>query len=211
MHDLPGIQPHLLGKIGLYGGALHPDRAFGGGQVLQQFRRVDLCKMHPAGAAAGKLRQRPVALGNAPDQLAGFFHNGQVSGKVGVQHVVHAQRPQQRHHFALHKSAGLHAEFLAQGGTHRRGGAYHHHTFRVSHRLPHGGDLVPFGDAVYRADVGALPAIDADRLAAGFLQCVASVYAHQVGAGFFAHAAPDAFFLPAQDAGIVRLNGHADG
>ena len=94
MDDLPGVQPHLLGKVGLHRRPLHPDGAFGSGQVRQQFGEINLSEMHPAGTAAGKLGQRPILFRNAADQLAGLLHNGQVCGKVGVQHIVYPQSPE---------------------------------------------------------------------------------------------------------------------
>ena len=113
MHDLLRVQPHLFGKIGLDRGPLYADGALCGGEVGQQLGGVHLGKVGPAGAAAGEQGQGPVLFGDAADQLTGLLHDGQVGGKVGVQHVVGTQSTQQRHHFAFHKGAGLHAEFLA--------------------------------------------------------------------------------------------------
>lgn len=175
------------------------------------FRGVHLREVHPAGAAAGELGQRPVLLRQAADELAGLLHDGQVRGEVGVQHIVHTQGAKKGHHFALHKSAGLHAELLAQRRAHGGRGADHHDLFRVGHRLPHRRALVPLGDAVQRADIGALAAVDADGPVPCLLQGVGAVHPHQVGAGRFAHAAADALVLPAEDAGVVRLDGHPDG
>ncbi len=209
--NLPGVQSHLLSEIGLDGGTLHPDGALGRGEVGQQLGRVDLREMDPAGTAAGELGEGLIALGQAAEQLTGLLHDGEIGGEIGVQHVVGAQRTEQGHHFSLHKGARRHAELLAQRGADCGRGADHHHLVGVGHRLTHLRALVPLGDAVHRAGVGALTAVDAHGFSAGFLQRVGAVYAHQIGTGHLAHAAPDTLLFPAHDAGVVRLNGHADG
>lgn len=211
MDDLLGIQPHLLGKIRFHRGALHPDRAFGGGQMGQQLRGVDFRKVHPSGAAAGELGQGPILLRDASDQLAGLLHNGQISGKVSVQHIVGAQGPQQRHHFPLHKGARFPIELLPQSSPDSGGSADDHHLVGIGNGLPYCGGFVPLGDTVHRADIGALAAVDAYGLSPGLFQRVGSMYPHQIGTGLLAHPAADAFFFPAHNTGIVRLDGDADG
>ena len=177
----------------------------------EQFRGVDLGKMHPAGAAAGELGQGAILFGDSADQLAGLFHNGQIGGEVGIQHIIGTQCAQQCHHLAFHKGAGFHAEFLAQRGANRGRGADHQHPIGVGGRLTNLGAFVPLHDAVHRAGVDALAAVDTDGVAAGLFQRVAAVYPHQIGTGFLAHTASDAGIFMAQDAGVVLLNGDADG
>ena len=87
--DLPGIQSHLFGKVGLNRGTLHADGAFGGGEMGQQFRGIDLSKVYPAGTAAGELGKGAVFFRDPADQLAGLLHDSQIGGEVGVQHIVH--------------------------------------------------------------------------------------------------------------------------
>ena len=53
--DLLRVNAHLLGKVGLDGGALHPDGALGAGDVGQQLRVIGLRELDPGGAAAGEL------------------------------------------------------------------------------------------------------------------------------------------------------------
>ena len=89
MDDLPGIQSHLFGKVGLNRGTLHADGAFGGGEMGQQFRGIDLSKVYPAGTAAGELGKGAVFFRDPADQLAGLLHDSQIGGEVGVQHIVH--------------------------------------------------------------------------------------------------------------------------
>ena len=55
--DLPGIQSHLFGKVGLNRGTLHADGAFGSGEMGQQFRGIDLSKVYPAGTSANEQRK----------------------------------------------------------------------------------------------------------------------------------------------------------
>ena len=210
MDDFLGVEAHLLGEIGLDRGALHSNGALGGGEVGQQLGVINLRKVDPGRAAAGKLGQGPVLLRDAADQFTGFLHDGQVSGEVGVQHIIHAQGPKKCYHFAFHEGAGFHPELLAQGSPYGRGGADNYDLLRIGDGLLNRGSFVPLHNAVHRTGVGTLTAIDADGVAAGLGQGVAAVDPHQLGTGVFAHAAPDAFVFDAQDAGVVRLNGNTD-
>ena len=204
------IQAHLLGKIGFDRRTLHSDGTLCRREMREQFRCIELRKMHPSGTAAGKLGKRSVLLRYPANQLAGFLHNGEVRSKVGIQHIVHTEGPKQCHHFPFHERTGFHSEFFAQRCPNCGRGADHHNFIGVRHRLADLRAFVPLGNAVHRTDIGALSAINTDCLSASLLQCIRTVYPHQIGTGIFAHAAPDTLLLPAHDAGIVRLNGNAD-
>ncbi len=80
---------------------------------------------------------------------------------------------------------------------------------RISNGLAHRLSLVPLGDAVHRADIGALTAVDADGFVSGLFQRIGTMHSHFLRAHFFAHTATDTFVLPTLNAGIVRLNGYA--
>lgn len=171
---------------------------------------IDLRKMHPSGTAAGKLRKRPVLLRYPANQLAGFLHNGEIRSEIGIQHIVGTKRPQQGHHFPFYKGSGFHSEFFPQGCPNRGRRTDHHNLVGVRHRLSDLWAFIPFGNAVHGADIGALSAINTDCLPCSLLQCIRTVYPHQIGTGILAHAAPDTLLLTAHNAGIVRLNGNAD-
>ena len=153
------------------------------------------------------MRQGLIAGGDPLDQLAGLLHDGQVGGKVGIQHIVGAQGPQQGHHFPLDKGTLGHSEFLAQRRADGGRGADDDHLVRVLHGGADCRIFVDLGDAGGRADIGALAAVDADGLSAGLLQGVCTMYADLLCADLLAHAALDAqSFVPA-NAGVVLLNG----
>ena len=180
------------------------------GQMGQHFRRIDLRKVDPARTAAGELGQGTVLFCDAADQFAGLLHNGEVGGKVGIQHIVSSQCPQQGYHFSFHKGTRLHTEFLSQSSTDCRGSADNYNLFWISNGLFHLGAFVPFGDAVHRTDIGTLTAVNTDGFSSGFFQSIGSMYPDQVGAGSSAHTAADTFFFPAYNTGIVLFNGNTD-
>ena len=72
------------------------------------------------------------------------------------------------------------------------------------------GAFVPFSDAVHRADIGTLTAVNTDGFSSGFFQSIGSMYPDQIGAGSSAHTAADTFFFPAYNTGIVLFNGNTD-
>jgi hypothetical protein len=132
--------------------------------MRQHFWVIGLDKLDPRRAATGKLRQGLRFVDNPVDQLGGFFHNSHVSAKIGVQHIIRAQRPQRTHHFPFDKCPRRKSKLLAQADTHRRRCVENHDFIRVSKRLFHLGILVLLGNRVNRAYIGALPTVDANRI-----------------------------------------------
>lgn len=70
--------------------------------------------------------------------------------------------------------------------------------------------LLFFGNAVCRANIGALPAVNADRLITRCLKVISSAYADIIGADGFAVSAFNALKLQTLDGRIIRLDGNAD-
>ena len=56
-----------------------------------------------------------------------LLHDGQISGEVGVKHVVEAQRALRRHHLPRLHRPGRQPQLLADRHPHRGRGLHHHH------------------------------------------------------------------------------------
>ena len=56
-------------------------------------------------------------LADTAEQLGAFFHDGQVSGKVGVEHIVEAEATQGSGHLAGDDAAGRHTELFTESHT----------------------------------------------------------------------------------------------
>ena len=60
-------------------------------------------------------------LWSAFEKFAGFFHDRQVGGELGVEDIIEAELAKGGDQFAFHVPARLEAERLADGGPHGRG------------------------------------------------------------------------------------------
>ena len=92
---------------------------------VEHVGEVVLEEVDPCRTAGGKDRQADglVALevtGQAVQYLGSFFHDGEVGGKVRVEHVVETQFAQGIYHLARHQCAGGQIELFAQGGSYGR-------------------------------------------------------------------------------------------
>ena len=68
--------------------------------------------------------------------------------------------------------------------------------------------FILFRDAAGRTDIGALSAIDADRLILCLFQGVCAMYANLVGTDLFTHATSDTCFFISADTRIILFNGN---
>ena len=119
-----------------------------------------LAVAHPARAAAGDEGQR-AALFHPAQKFGGFFHDGHIGGKVGVEHAGKAHAAQRGHHFALHVGADGIPKLFAQGRAHAGGGLHNHVAGGVAQSLPHLAGVVALYQSAGGAHVDALAAADA--------------------------------------------------
>ena len=166
--------------------------------------------LYPCRAAAGKLRQRCCPLGDTLNQLASFLYDSQVSGKIGVQHVVGTQLSQECYHLPLHEAAVSHAELLAQSSPDRRRGADNHYFVLILHGSPHIWILIALSNAVHRAYIGTLAAVDADCQPVSLLKGICTVHTNLIGTNLLTHAAFDALCIVPDNAGIILFNRNPD-
>src|SRR6056297_565223 len=122
---------------------------------------------NPTGGAAGKLRQRGFLLIcqyrlKPCQQLRAFFHNGQVGGKVGVEHSVEAEASKRTYHLSCYQGSWGVVKAFTQGCSNRRGGLHHYMLLRVIKSLPYLRNMSAFGNSTYRADCGTLSTLYAD-------------------------------------------------
>ena len=213
-YHVVGVPAHLLGIVGLGHRAEHGLGALGGGEVADELGVVLLQVGDPAGGAGGDHGQLP-ALPDVLEQLAALLHDGEIGGKVGVEHLVKAKHPQGSDHLACDDGAGLHAELVPQA--HPDGGG-HLDNDVLGGVLDGGGNLVGvvgLHDGPHGAHQGALAAQHAVGLvhgqvkgggdleaggAAGVGQGGAAL---DLGAHLHAAAALDALGGVADDGGVV--------
>ena len=119
-HQIRGLHADLLSIVALGDCAEHLLGRFAAGRNVKQIGVVVLDEVDPAGAAAGQDGQVLAAL-DTLDDLGAFFHDGQVSGEVGVEDLVEAQGTESCDHLAGDRHAGLKTEFLAD--SHADGGS----------------------------------------------------------------------------------------
>ena len=189
--DLFGVDAQLFGKIGLCHGAEHLLRALGGGEILQQFGVTDLGVPHPSGAAGGEHGQLVFfGMGQALHKFAALFHDGQVGGKIGVEHVVKADGLEHRHHTADGGLLQTQAEALAPGGADSRRDLHHADLFRIVERRKNLVGIVTGAQRAHGTVGDALAAIGT----AGILQLQPVAHAH-TGMGAGAGHVPDVHVL----------------
>ena len=78
-----------------------------------------LDEVDPSGAAAGENRQILSGFDTFNDLVA-LFHDGEVSGEVGIKDFVKSQSAESGNQFSGHGSAGFKTEFLTDSNTDAR-------------------------------------------------------------------------------------------
>ena len=168
-HDVLGVQPRLLGVIGLDQCAEHLLRALAGGKVIHKFGVIVLTELDPAGRAAGDERQGASFL-QSVQQLGALLHDGHIGGGIHIKYLVEAQPAQGGHQLALHIGAYRHPEALAQLGAHAGRRSHDDRLGRVVQRGPHLVGVVPLPQGSGGAYGGALAAGHAGRLGKGHIK-----------------------------------------
>ena len=128
----------------------------------QQIAVVVLSVVDPARRAGSDHREFAAVL-NTAQQLGAFFHNGQVSSKVGVINLVEAQTLQRGHHFTGNRSTDGHTELFAQRSTDSRSGL-HHNMLTSLESCVNLADLGLLHQSAGGANTDTLAALDAGRV-----------------------------------------------
>ena len=162
--------------------------------------------LYPGRTAACKLGQRCILFCNAFNQFRSLFHDGEVSGEVGVKDVIGAQLTKQPHHLFFFKTAGFQAERFRKSDANRRRSGDHNNAVGIFNGLLNLRVLIAGQKAAGRADIDALPAVDADCLVCGLCQIIVTVHANVVFADLAAHGAIHAQGLISHQRGIVLLD-----
>ena len=156
-HQISGLHADLLSIVALGDGAEHLLGRFAAGRNVEQIGVVVLDEVDPAGAAAGQDGQVLAAL-DALNDLGALFHDGEVSGEVGIKDLVKAQSAESGNHLAGDRSTGLKAEFLTH--SHADGGSSLHDN-SLGGVVDGGPDffhIADTGDGTHGADVDTLSA-----------------------------------------------------
>ena len=106
-------------------------------------------------------------MGKAPDKLTALLHNGQVGGKIGVEHIVKAHLLQGGHHALGRGELGVQMEVLSPGAAHGRRHLHHGDFLGVSQCVKYLAGIIALLQAAYGAVGDALAAEGAVGLAQG--------------------------------------------
>ena len=129
-----GVQALLLSKVALGDGAEHLLGRLGGGQVIHILGILALHEADPAGAAGSEHGPCVISLvGETLNELTALFHDGQVSGEIGVEDVVEAQTAQRGNHAAGGSLFLGQAQMLGPGGTDGRSHLHDGGQLRILH------------------------------------------------------------------------------
>ena len=171
---------------------------------------IDFRILYPCRAAASKLRQWCRSLGDTFNQLTGFLYYGQVSGKIGVQHIISPQLSQESDHLPLYKATVSHAELLTQSSPDRWRGTDNYYLVLILHCRLHLRILISLSNTVHRAYIGTLAAVDADCQPVSLLKGICAVHANLIGTNLLTHATFDAFCIITDNTRIILFNRNPD-
>ena len=119
--DFVRVDTDGIGEIGFCDGAKHLHWRFRRGKVVGHLRKVGFQETHPTRTAG--CEHRPlvlVAVGEAFDEFAGFFHDREIGAEVGVKDIVEADLLEGADHFRCRENVAVDAEFFCPGNTHGR-------------------------------------------------------------------------------------------
>ena len=124
-------------------------------------------------------------MGHTFDKFRALLHDGEVSGEVGIKHIVNTKGTDSGHHALLGGKLSGKAQPLAPGGTDGRGNLNHHDFIRVA--FPQqvdggmGGQLIePCGKPALPPEIGQ-PLPCGEKRLLGYLIGVRLVAAHAQG------------------------------
>ena len=156
-HQISGLHADLLSIVALGDGAEHLLGRFAAGRNVEQIRIVVLDEVDPAGAAAGQDGQILAALDTLND-LSALFHDGEVSGEVGVKDLVEAQSTESGDQLAGDRHAGFKSEFLTHSHADGGSGLNDNSLGGVVDGSPDFFHIADTGDGTHGADIDALSA-----------------------------------------------------
>ena len=111
--DILGIDACLFGVVALDNSAEHFVRRFAGGKVGNKFGIEFFAIFDPTGAAGGD-HGECAAVFESAQKLGAFFHNGEVSREIGIEHLIEAEATKCGNELAGNGGADLHTEFFAE-------------------------------------------------------------------------------------------------
>ena len=156
-HQISRLHADLLSIVALGDGAEHLLGRFAAGRNVEQIRIVVLDEVDPAGAAAGQDGQILAALDTLND-LSALFHDGEVSGEVGVKDLVEAQSTESGDQLAGDRHAGFKSEFLTHSHADGGSGLNDNSLGGVVDGSPDFFHIADTGDGTNGADIDALSA-----------------------------------------------------
>ncbi len=158
------IQLRLLRPVGFDHRAHHLLGALRRGDVGEQVVAVLLRVIDPGGAAGGEERNFALSFKKPADEFGSLFHDGEVSGEVGVEYVVESDLTERGVDLLGGKSAGLESEFFAERYADRGSDLYDGGDFRIGEAIPDLPASVRFIDGADGAVGRALAAANAGRI-----------------------------------------------
>ena len=162
-----GINAHLLCIVGLIDGAEHLLRRFAGREIVGHLGEIVFAELDPTGRAGSDHGQFAAVL-ETVNQFMGFFHNGQVGGKVHVVYTVKAKTFCSGNQFAFCVGAGSVVKAFTDGGANRGSHADHNVFFGIVQGIEYLIGIVSFSESANGTSNDTLTAVDA--------LCIAELY-----------------------------------
>ena len=218
-HDGYGVDILILELLANQS-AEHFHRASCGGNLRHEVRVSLLNMLDPARAAGSEHRELGTGL-HLLEEFRTLFHNGEVSGEVGVVHDINAETLEGGDELAGDCLIGGHTELLCQADTDGRSVLDNNALVRVVEHLPHLGNLAVDGEGARRADCCTLAAaytagLDEGLAEAGSNRCFLAALGEinradvlHFSAHTHAEAAEDALGRISHDAGRGIIHGCA--
>ncbi len=128
--------------------------------MTQILRIENLGETHPSRAAGGKHRQGAMTAYSF-QQLMGFLHDGQVSGKICIQNMIKAEHLKPADKLFHTQLTIAVSKCFSYRQSYCRCYLGHHNFIGIRYRRQKFMDLLAFGNCPYRAGMYALTAHDA--------------------------------------------------
>ena len=106
-------------------------------------------------------------MGEAFDEFGGFFHNGKIGGKVGIEYIVKADLFEHTNHFWRGEGVGVNAEFFCPSNAYSRCDLKHGDDFRIGKGFHYKLGIVTFAKGAGWAVDDTLPTESAVSFADG--------------------------------------------